>query len=198
MAVPKETKSKKERRRIPSGIGARLKQLRQERGLSMVQLAREVGITTGMISQIERDLADPSLTTLRKIAQVLDVPVFYFFLSQDSDPEVRSPDKRFRLDSQEGGVHHEFISDPNEATLEFTMIEAKPGLSSGPKQDAHPGTECALVLKGRMVLEIEDQFFELKENDSITFDSLKPHRWVNQGKTPLRFISVTSCALRGT
>jgi len=197
MAIPRKTKPQAKRGRVSSGVGARVKQLRQERGLSMVQLARDVGITTGMISQIERDLTDPSLTTLRKIAQVLDVPVFYFFLSQESSPEVRSSDKRFRLESQESGVCHEFISDPNEATLEFTMIEAKPGHSSGPKQDSHPGTECALVLAGRMVLEIEDRYFELKANDSITFDSLKPHRWVNQGKTPLRFISVTSCALRG-
>jgi transcriptional regulator with XRE-family HTH domain len=196
--MPKPEKAKKERPQGSSGVGARLKQLRKQRGLSMAQLARDVGVTTGMISQIENDQADPSLTTLRKIAQVLGVPVFYFFLAQDALPEVRSSDNRYLLNSQESGVRYEFISDPNEPTLEFTMIEAKPGYCSSEKQDSHPGTECALVLKGRMVLEIEDHFFELKENDSITFDSLKPHRWVNQGKTLLKFISVTSCPTRGS
>ena len=164
----------------------------------MSQMASEVGVTNGMISQIESNQADPSLTTLRKIAQVLDVPVFYFFLSHHDEPEVRSSRDRYLLDSHDHGVRHEFISDPNEPSLEFTMIEAKPGFDSGEKQDSHPGTECALVLQGRMVLEIEDQFYELKKGDSITFDSLRPHRWVNQGKTALKFISVTSCSLRGS
>jgi transcriptional regulator with XRE-family HTH domain len=190
-------KMKSERTRPSSGVGARLKQLRQQRGLSIVQLAQEVGVTNGMISQIENQLADPSLTTLRKIAHVLGVPVFYLFISHENDPEVRSSDNRYLLNSQGSSVRYEFISDPNEPSLEFTMIEAKPGTSSGLKQDSHPGTECALVLSGRMVLEIEDQFYELKKNDSITFDSLRLHRWVNQGKTLLRFISVTTCSARG-
>jgi transcriptional regulator with XRE-family HTH domain len=196
MTTPKKTRAN--RNRPASGVGARLKQLRQQRGLSMVQLAREVGVTNGMISQIENHLADPSLTTLRKLAQVLGVPVFYFFIAHENDPEVRSSDNRYLLNSQGNGVRYEFISDPNEPSLEFTMIEAKPGSSSGQKQDVHPGTECALVLKGRMVLEIEDQFYELKANDSITFDSLRPHRWLNQGKTLLKFVSVTSCSVRGS
>jgi transcriptional regulator with XRE-family HTH domain len=196
MSTRKKTKS--DRNRPSSGVGTRLKQLRQQRGWSMVQLARDVGVTTGMISQIENNLADPSLTTLRKLAQVLGVPVFYFFISHENDPEVRSSGNRYLLNSQGNAVRYEFISDPNEPSLEFTMIEARPGAGSGDKQDAHPGTECALVLKGRMVLEIEDQFYELKENDSITFDSLRPHRWVNQGKTAMRFVSVTSCSVRGS
>jgi transcriptional regulator with XRE-family HTH domain len=194
----KSPKNTNKRRQISAGIGTRLRQLRQQRGLSLVQLAREVGVTNGLISQVENDQADPSLTTLRKIAQVLDVPVFYFFLSEDSEPEVRSSQNRYMLESQEHGVRHEFISDPNESHVEFTMIQAKPGSSSGAQQDSHPGTECALVLQGRMVLEIEERFYELKKNDSITFDSLRPHRWVNQGTTVLKFVSVTSLSPRGS
>ena len=185
-----------DRHHAASGVGTRLKQLRRQRGMSLSNLASEVGVTNGMISQVENNQVDPSLTTLRKIAQVLDVPVFSFFLAHQNEPEVRSSRDRYLLDSHEHGVRHEFISDPNEPSLEFTMIEAKPGLASADKQDAHPGTECALVLQGRMVLEIEDRFYELKKGDSITFDSLRPHRWVNQGKTTLKFVSVTSCSTR--
>ncbi|HBO45599.1 MAG TPA: XRE family transcriptional regulator [Planctomycetaceae bacterium] len=194
MKTPKRAES---RRHAPTSVGARLRQLRLQRGLSIVQLARQVDVTGGLISQVENDQADPSLTTLRKIAHALDVPIFYFFLSEDTEPEVRSAHNRYMLDSREQGVRHEFISDPNEATIEFTMIEAQPGSSSGLEQDSHPGTECALVLQGRVVLEIDDRFYELKKNDSITFDSLRPHRWVNQGRTVLKFVSVTSCSPRG-
>ena len=190
-------KAKAQPSHVSSEVGLRLKQLRTEHGLSIAELARQVGVTSGMISQIENHQADPSLTTLRRIAQVLEVPVFYFFISHHTEPEVRSSRDRYLLDSHDHGVRYEFISEPSESTLEFTTIEAKPGFSSGEKQDSHPGTECALVMQGRMVLEIDGRFYELKKGDSITFDSLRPHRWVNQGTTLLKFISVTSCALRG-
>lgn len=175
-------------------LGSRLRTLRQERGLNIAQLASAVGVTSGLISQVENGLADPSLTTLRSLSKVLRIPMFYFFVNEKIEPKVRSSKERYLLDSQDGKVKYEFISDPDDAQIEFTMIRAKSGSASGDKQDRHPGRECALVLAGRMVLEIEDSIYELNATDSITFDSLRPHRWVNAGKAELRFISVTSWA----
>lgn len=182
------------KRGVHPNLGPRLRELRQQQGFSAARLASAVGVTSGLISQVENELADPSLTTLRRISEVLHVPMFYFFIREESEPKVRSFDERYLLSMQDDRVEYEFISDPNEGQIEFTMVRAKPGSASGDKQDHHPGRECALVLDGRMVLEIEDNLYELKEGDSITFDSLRPHRWVNSGNTELRFISVTSWA----
>jgi transcriptional regulator with XRE-family HTH domain len=175
-------------------FGARLRELRQQHGFSIAKLASATEVTSGLISQVENGLADPSLTTLRRISEVLHVPMFYFFIGEEPKPKVRSADERYVLNTRDEGVEHEFISDPNESQMEFTMVRAKSSSVSGDKQDHHPGRECALVLEGRMVLEIEDNLYELKEGDSITFDSLRPHRWVNSGNNELRFISVTSWA----
>lgn len=175
-------------------LGSRLRILRQERGLNIAQVASAVGVTSGLISQVENGLADPSLTTLRSISKVLRIPMFYFFVNEKLEPKVRSSKDRYLLNSQDGKVRYEFISDPDDAQVEFTMIRAKPGAASGDKQDRHPGRECALVLAGRMILEIEDNIYELNTTDSIAFDSLRPHRWVNASNAELRFTSVTSWA----
>jgi transcriptional regulator with XRE-family HTH domain len=187
-----ECKEVKEHYGMHPSVGRRLRELRLKQGLSMVKLASLAGVTSGLISQVENESADPSLTTLRRISKVLRVPMFYFFIGAEIDPRVKSSDERYLLTAADGQVEYEFISDPNEGQIEFTMVRAKPDGASGPKQDHHAGRECALVLKGRMVLEIGQNVYELNAGDSITFDSLEPHRWVNAGNTELRFVSVTS------
>jgi transcriptional regulator with XRE-family HTH domain len=173
-------------------IGKRLRELRLRQGFSIVKLASEVGVTSGLISQVENGTADPSLTTLRRISEVLRVPIFYFFIGTRPEPKVKSADERYLLSATDGLVEYEFISDPNEGQIEFTMVRAKQGGASGDKQDHHSGREHTLVMKGRMVLEIESDVYELNAGDSVSFDSLKPHRWVNAGSTELVFVSVTA------
>ena len=63
----------------PTDIGRRLAAYRTERGLRVAELAREVGVTPSLISQIERGQSRPSVSTLFAIAQALDVPVDAFF-----------------------------------------------------------------------------------------------------------------------
>jgi transcriptional regulator with XRE-family HTH domain len=192
--VERSNNTQSKKHGIHPTFGARLRELRQQHGFSMAKLASAAEVTSGLISQVENGLADPSLTTLRRISEVLHVPMFYFFIGDEPEPKVRSSNDRYVLNTRGNGVEYEFISDPDESQVEFTMVRAEPGSVSGDKQDLHPGRECALVLDGRMVLEIEDNLYELKEGDSITFDSLKPHRWTNSGNNELRFISVTSWA----
>jgi transcriptional regulator with XRE-family HTH domain len=65
-------------------LGSRIRELRTVRGLTLTALADEAGLPTGLISQVERGLSDPSLETLRRIAKVLDVLIFSLF-QQDAD-----------------------------------------------------------------------------------------------------------------
>ena len=120
-------------------IGKRLRELRLRQGLTIVKLASAVGVTSGLISQVENGTADPSLTTLRGISDVLRVPIFYFFISTKPEPKVKSADERYLLSAADGLVEYEFISDPNEGHIEFTMVRAKHGGVSGDKQDHHSG-----------------------------------------------------------
>lgn len=173
-------------------LGARLRRLRQERGLSIAKLAADVGITSGLISQVENGRTDPSLSTLRKIAKTLRVPTFYLLVNEPQVTMARSSADRLLLNTQDGGVQYEFISDPSDGQVEFTRVHVKPGYTSGDSMDAHPGRECALILQGKMRLQIEENYFDLGIMESITFDALRPHQWKSVGKDDLLFISVTS------
>jgi transcriptional regulator with XRE-family HTH domain len=62
-----------------AGIGERLARLRGERGIKVSALAREIGVSPSLISQIERGQSRPSVSTLFDLAQALDVPVDAFF-----------------------------------------------------------------------------------------------------------------------
>lgn len=172
-------------------LGRRMRELRLKQGLTIAQLASAVQVTNGLISQIEIGSANPSLTSLRKISEALRVPLFYFFIGTGADTRVKSRRERLILRPAGDLVEYEFVSDPIENQVEFTLVRAKPHGTSGDKKDMHPGRECDITLKGRMVLEIEDEFYELKRGDSITFDSLKSHRWVNGGSSELLFVSTT-------
>ena len=68
----------------PVDPGSELRALREQRGLTIASLARQVGISAAAISQIESGTVQPSLMTLRKLAAALAVPVFRFFLPADT------------------------------------------------------------------------------------------------------------------
>jgi len=73
---------------LAGDIGRRLAAHRGERGMRVAELAREVGVTPSLISQIERGLSRPSVSTLFAIAQALDVPVDAFFREPQPPPEA--------------------------------------------------------------------------------------------------------------
>ena len=72
----------------PVDVGSRLRQLRQERGKSMRALARDSGLSTNALSMIERARTSPSVSTLYKIAEALEVPITAFFREEPARQEI--------------------------------------------------------------------------------------------------------------
>ena len=66
--------------------------------MSLKDLAERIGLTASFLSQVERELAEPSITSLRKIAEALDVPIFYFLLDNDNhSPVVRKNNVKYYI-----------------------------------------------------------------------------------------------------
>lgn len=79
-------------------LGKRIKETREKMGLSIKELAIRVDVSSSLLSQIERDLANPSLNTLRSIAAQLEVPMFSFFEeNKTSETIVVRHDERIRI-----------------------------------------------------------------------------------------------------
>jgi transcriptional regulator with XRE-family HTH domain len=169
-------------------LGAQIRELRMTRGMTVVQLAAAAGVSTGLISQVERDLADPSLETLRKIAKALDVPLFNLFRDQTGAPvAVVARDRRVRVQSPAGDITYTRVS-AGFGRLEVLEGRLLPGGSSAAQPWSHPSEECVLVTSGRLVVEVAGEKYLLDTGDSCCFDSSLPHRYVNESRQHTNFI----------
>jgi transcriptional regulator with XRE-family HTH domain len=170
-------------------IGKRLKEKRKELSLSLRELASRTGLTASFISQVERDLTSPSITSLRKIAQALGVPIFYFLMDhQVPSPVVRKNERR-QLVIPHSHVRYELLAPDLNRKIEFLIARLAPGASSSDRPMTHPCEECHLVLQGRMLIQIGEERYVLEEGDSICYDGSVPHNITSIGDHELVFVS---------
>jgi transcriptional regulator with XRE-family HTH domain len=184
--------------RGPTGLGRRVAAYRTTRGLKVSELARKVGVSSSLISQIERQQSQPSVSTLFALAEALEVPVDAFFdeghagrpasVSGDGQYVVRSGE-RSTIDI-EGGVRWERLTPQPLDSIDFLEIVYAPGTESHPQLYRHPGTEMVLVLEGRLDIYIGFRRNELSAGDSIHFPSSLPHRYVNPTDRETRAVTV--------
>ena len=168
-------------------VGNRIRELRAARGITVTELARRAEVSTGLISQVERELADPSLVTIRKIAKALDVPLFSLFEeSQTDDVAVVRRDTRMHIQSP-GGILYTRIS-AGRGRLEVLQGTLAPGTASNTEPWSHPSEECTVVTSGKLVVEVAGTERALDVGDSCYFDSRLPHRYVNPHRKPAEFI----------
>ncbi|UYM04305.1 helix-turn-helix domain-containing protein [Solicola gregarius] len=168
-------------------VGERIRRTREERGLSVRELASRAGLSAGMISQVERGITDPSLQTLRVIAKVLNTPLFDFFAAAEADDvAIIRADARMTIRSPHGGLTYTRLS-PGSGRIEVLEGVLQPGASSSDEPWAHPSEECVVVTAGSLVVEVSGQTHRLGLGDSCYFDSRLPHRYLNDTAEPTRF-----------
>ena len=166
-------------------IGGKLKQLRTEKKLSIAELSRLSDVSTGLISQIERDLVVPSVTSLWRLAKALDTNINYFFYEETTEDQiiVRKGSHRTIVTHNESSYYKMLHPTTANRMLDFTEITLRAGCSyeSNPLVQ-HEGEECGYVLKGEMTIHLGSKQYVLQEGDSIYFDCKTPHKYVNNGK----------------
>ncbi len=161
-------------------VGAVVRAERLRREWSLGTLAEQASISIGMLSQIERGLATPSLRTLRLLAGALDMPITQFF-EGDSVPASANPfivraNERHCLNLTETGINKMFLMPPGSSLLEMWEFRFAPGGTSGGALYNHNGEKAGVVIKGRIRLLIGDDTFVLEEGDSFRFSSMLRHR----------------------
>ncbi|HEY0212434.1 MAG TPA: cupin domain-containing protein [Paenirhodobacter sp.] len=177
-------------------VGAIVRSERLRRGWSLGKLAEQAMISIGMLSQIERGLATPSLRTLRMLAGALEVPITEFFQG-DSVPETPNPfivrtAERHCLDLKATGINKMFLMPPGMSLLEMWEFRFEPGGTSGGALYNHQGEKAGVVTKGRIKLLIGDDTYELEEGDSFRFSSMLRHRVDNDSDEEARVIWVVT------
>src|SRR6266480_1117330 len=200
---------------LAGDIGRRLAAHRGQRGMRVAELAREVGVTPSLISQIERGMSRPSVSTLFAIAQALDVPVDAFFREpqqpvaaaaqpdgppgpgEADGPGQAAADGRYvvrrggrAVIDIEGGVRWERLTRSTLDHLDFFELVYEPGDESHPRQYTHPGTEMVLVMSGCLEITVGFEQYRLEPGDSIDFPSSMPHRYLNPSGQTARAVTV--------
>jgi transcriptional regulator with XRE-family HTH domain len=190
-----ETLRKSDRRQL----ARRLRDLRRARSLTTRELSAKAGVSASLISLIETEKSGASLTTLRRLAAALAVPVVEFLIDPDSGIAaadgrwtspivVRRQDRRsFRAPHDHAAV--ELVSPDTSHKIEFLWFELDPEHEFNEGMMSHRGEEQALVLSGTMHLTIGEETYILHEGDSILFDSSIPHRVENRGSDRLIQVS---------
>jgi transcriptional regulator with XRE-family HTH domain len=166
-------------------IGQRLRALRRRRRLTLQALSAECGVSTGMLSQMERGVSSPSIRTLQRVAEALEVPINWFFSHRPSPANtpgwvLRRPDRR-SLSLGSNGVTKELLAPSGDGAIELLYVTIEPGGSSGEAPYTHIGEDAGVVLEGAMHLEVNGERCMLAVGDAFRFPSTLPHRFDNPG-----------------
>jgi transcriptional regulator with XRE-family HTH domain len=185
----------------PSKIGGRLREERERRGISLRELARRVGVSPSLVSQIELDRVNPSVSTLYSLVTELGMTMSEVF--GDSEPPepvapahdgvgiVERPETR-RVINLASGVRWERLTPHSERDVEFLRVEYPVGAESCPADAlvTHGGREYGYVTSGTLGIRVGFDEYELGPDDSIAFDSSSPHRLWTIGDEPVQAIWV--------
>ena len=188
-------------------LGPRLRRVREDRGISVRELARRIGCSPSLISQIERGLSAPSVGMLYAIASELRASLDFLFgvavpgdamlATAHGDGHVRSGaggngtgpgghglvqrrSSRRTIDLA-SGVRWERLTPGADERVDFLEVIYEPsGHSTDMRRPLrHDGQEYGLVVSGRLQASVGFETFELAPGDSIAFDSSLPHQYWN-------------------
>jgi transcriptional regulator with XRE-family HTH domain len=176
-------------------LGETIRLMRQRAGLSIQEVSRKTGLSTGMISQVERALATPSVRTLRLLSIALNVPISYFFEEHQTDTParyiVRKNDRRL-LRLTASGVVKEALTPNEKGQMELYELTLNPGGSSGTDFFRHVGEKAGYILSGKLRLWLNHEAHVLEAGDSFRFPSTVPHMFDNPSQAVARVIWVTT------
>ena len=189
-----------------SGLGPRLRRVREERGLSARELARRIGCSASLISQIERGVSAPSVGVLYALATELAASLDYLFgvgpAAEPAPPAVadglpaghglvQRAASRAVIDLA-SGVRWERLTPSSDDRTDFLEVIYSPDGHSTDERRAlrHDGYEYGLILSGTLQANVGFERLELGPGDSIAFDSSIPHEYWNRTRSDVHAVWV--------
>lgn len=156
-------------------IGEKIRCLRVLQGLTQEELADRAELSKGFISQIERDLTSPSISTLEDILRCLGVSVGDFFAGDRDDQVVfRSDDYFSKLDEELGNRVEWIVPNAQKNAMEPILLTLRAGGSTYP-DNPHEGEEFGYVLSGAVDIHIGSRVCRSSAGESFYYKADQPH-----------------------
>jgi transcriptional regulator with XRE-family HTH domain len=184
-----------EGRTLEAVIGAQVRGLRKRNGMTVSELAGQSGLSIGMLSKIENGAISPSLATLQRVAQALNVPLSTFFVKFDEKRDasyVRSGKGLLieRRGSRSGHQYqllgHSISSDVAAEPYLITLTEE----ADPYPVFQHEGVEFIYMVKGEVAYRHADKTYILRKGDSLFFDADAPHGPEELRRLPMQYLSI--------
>ena len=174
-------------------IGDRIKRRRLQLGLTQEELADRCELSKGFISLVERDLTSPSIATLQDILVSLGTDLSRFFAAPSAEKIVFGEEDICVKEDPEGirGYIRWLVPAAQKNEMEPILVELGAG-GETVLQDPHEGEEVGYVLSGALTVELGERKVRAKKDESFCFKPNAPHRITNPGKTPCKFIWVST------
>jgi transcriptional regulator with XRE-family HTH domain len=182
-------------------IGERIRTERARKGISLRGLARSVGLSPSLISQIETGKCQPSVSTLYAITTALGVSVAAVLGEAAGPPHPGHPDRspaspvpagpvacpgQREVLEFDSGVTWERLGHAPGSRVDFLLVSYAPGGCSSPagRPMQHPGTEYGYLIQGELVVTLGSRSHRLAPGDAVSFASATPHSYRNEGTVP--------------
>ena len=183
-------------RAISQTLGERVKSERRRLGFTLQELASRSGLSLGMLSKVENAQASPSLRTLARLAQGLEVPVTTFFrgLEEERDASFVKAGRGIELVRQgtRHGHRYELLAAPKGPLrrIQPFLVTLTDESESFPLFQ-HGGTEFLYTLSGELTYRYGQHTYRMEAGDSLLFDGTVPHGPEALAGLPIRFLSIT-------
>lgn len=173
----------------PLKVGQKIREARKQRRLTLQRVAEATGLSIGFLSQVERDITTPSLSSLVTIAKVLDLPVSAFLQQPEIPSAVSRREGRDAYAINPGWISYERLSTtfPGQA-LSAVKMNVPPRYLS--ETAAHEGEEIVYVLSGMIRYVVDGIDHDLQSGDVLHFSAQRPHRVHNPTDQVAEVLSV--------
>lgn len=181
----------------------KLKWIRKKKGYTLARVSQATGYTASFLSQLERGLKEPSITTLRKLADLYAIPLVSLFVENEEDiavdgtakkaqPSIRiiRESERKKIMLPEIFTVCEFVTPANrQCRISGHITKLEPGCWCSESLISHTTDESAYIIKGNMKALLGDKIFYLGSGDSIYIEAYALHNWQNCGEETLDILT---------
>ena len=174
-------------------IGLKIKWLREQRKMSMRDLASKAGLAVSYISKLEAGKASPTVMTLEKLLTAMNLDIYEFFLDKsEDDPSERIVFKRHQMAASQDEERIWYYAFPKHPAIrmELTYEEYEPHTKVTEKE-SYRGDMCGYVVSGELTLEVVNSgVFKARAGDAFYVKAGKLHEGRNDGDETLRIVAV--------
>lgn len=183
-------------KKIKYRFGEKLRDIREQKGITLKAVAENVGVSESLISQIERNKVSPSIDTLFAVAEALEVDLDYLFADYQKKRKVNIlKEKDQRKIESEGITYYQLSVLPGaieKYAIEAFIMEIQKGAEKGHEEYGHTGSEFGYILEGEGALHYGKEVYPFSQGDSISFSSEIPHKIICTSEKPLKVIWMTN------